>query len=87
MTQNTYRTIILPRRCTECSPSWKANGQSASQKIPGILYMPKFNYRVRNTKPLVPFLSHTDPLHPLLTQLTEDPHSVKTGASVRVQNL
>ena len=41
----------------EHSPSWKANGSSASQKIPYILWNLKIHYGTHNSLPPVPFLS------------------------------
>jgi hypothetical protein len=55
-----------PREITnsmEQSPSWKADSHSASQEIPCLLCNAKFHYRVHNIPPLVPVLSHMNPVH------------------------
>ena len=45
----------------EHSPSKEANMSSASQKIPRILWKPKFQHRIH--KRLPPVLSQTKPVH------------------------
>jgi len=45
----------------EQSPSWKANGFSASQEIPSILWNLEVNYRIRVFPPPAPILSQLVP--------------------------
>ena len=48
---------------TEQSPSWEANRFAASQEIPHILWNPKIHYCIHKCPPLVPNMSHFDPVH------------------------
>jgi hypothetical protein len=46
---------------TELSPSWGAINCTATQELPSILWNPKVH--VRKSPPLVPILSHINPVH------------------------
>jgi hypothetical protein len=54
---------ILTYLFTELSPSWEAANCAGTQELPSILRNPKVRHRVHKSPPLVPILSHIDPVH------------------------
>jgi hypothetical protein len=86
MYQNCYLVYIVPNLCyslcfmvmfwdtyflTELSPSWQAANCAATHKLPSILWSLKVHYRVNKSPPLVPILSHIDPVHTIPSYLSK----------------
>jgi hypothetical protein len=63
--------LIITFSLTELSPSWGAANCSATQKLRSILWNPKIQYRVHNSPPLIPILSHTNLIHTILFHLSK----------------
>jgi hypothetical protein len=54
---------------TELRPSWGATNCAATQELPSILWNSKFQYRVHKSPPLIPILSHINPIHTIPSYL------------------
>jgi hypothetical protein len=55
--------ILLTYLFTEMSTSSGAANCAATQEPPSILWNPKFQYRIHKSSPLIPILSHINPIH------------------------
>jgi hypothetical protein len=53
------------------SPSWAAANCAATQELPSILWNPKVQYRVHKSPPLLPVLSHMNPIHAIPSYLSK----------------
>jgi hypothetical protein len=56
---------------TKLSPSWGAASCAATQKLNSILWNPKVQYRVHKSPPLIPILSHINPIHTIPSYLSK----------------
>jgi hypothetical protein len=56
---------------TELSPSWGAANCAATQELPSTSWYPKVQDRVHKSPPLVPILSHVNPIHTIPSYLTK----------------
>jgi hypothetical protein len=53
------------------SPFWEAANCAAMQELPSILWNPKVYYCVHKSPPLVPILSHINPIHTIPSYLSK----------------
>jgi hypothetical protein len=67
----TARCHILTYILTELSPSSGVTNCAAPQELPNILWSPKVQYSVHKSPPLVPILSHINPIHTFPSYLSK----------------
>jgi hypothetical protein len=56
---------------TELSPSWGTAKCAATQELTGILWHTNVQYRVHKNTPLVPIISHINPIHTIPSYLSK----------------
>jgi hypothetical protein len=66
-----FHTYLLTYLLRELSPSWGAINCAAPQEPPSNLWNPKVQYRIHKSPPLVPILSHINPIHSITSYLSK----------------
>jgi hypothetical protein len=68
---NTNDYNLLTYLLMELSPSREAANCAATRELPSILWNPEIRYHVHKSPPLVPILSHSQPIHTIPSYLTK----------------
>jgi hypothetical protein len=68
---HTLHDHLLTYLFTELNPSWGAVNCAAPQEPPSISWNPKAQYHVQKSPPLVPILSHINPIHSIPSYLSK----------------
>jgi hypothetical protein len=69
----------------ELSSSWEAANCAATQELASILWNPKFQYRVHKIPPLVPILSHINPIHTISSYFSKI-HSLQAAVQGLIES-
>jgi hypothetical protein len=69
--EDKYSFLFVMYLLTELSPSWGTADCAAIQELPSTSWNPKVQYRVHKRPPLVPILSHINPIHTIPSYLSK----------------